>query len=80
MEPSLHVNLQPPEIAQTAITHICPEQGEIKLGQSRHQGECTTRRGTSITACITCEIEDSDKRATFSFVIVLVSLYFHAGI
>lgn len=30
VEPSPGVTLPPPEIAQTAITHICPNQGEIK--------------------------------------------------
>lgn len=63
---SLGVNLQVPEIAQTAITHICPDQGEIK------------KRGWSqqYTAGITCEIEDSKK----SVVIICVSSYFHSGI
>lgn len=80
VELTLDVNLPAPEIAQTAITHICPDQAEIKPGQSQLWGKCTTGRGTSITTCITREIEDSDKRATFSFLIVLVSAHFHAAI
>lgn len=78
VEPSLGVNLLAPEIAQTAITHICPDQGEIKPKPAL--GRVYNRQGTSITTCITCEIEDSDKRDTFSFLIVLLSLYFHVGI
>lgn len=80
VELSLSVNLPAPEIVQTAITHICPDQGEIKPGQSQLWGKCTTEKGTFITTCITQEIEDSDKRATFSFLIVLVSARFHVGI
>lgn len=76
-EARIGVNLPAPEIAQTAITHICPDRGEIaEQRRSQLWGECTTGKGTSITTCITCEIEDSDKRATFSFLIVLLSSYF----
>lgn len=80
VELSLSVNQLPTEIAQTAIIHICPDQGEIKPGHSHLRGKCTTGSGTSITTRITHEIEDSDKRATFSFLIGLVSVYFHVSI
>lgn len=41
MEPSLSVSLQVPEIAQTAITHICPDQGEIKKKKKKGAGAST---------------------------------------